>query len=103
MSARITPPCHLPGATEFSDDHELLNPLWVVETVKKTEWLATALEEETNLDKGCGRPKKPGSWALAYLSFVVSGHVDLTPWWAQTTDELWQAAGFEKRPIYKTA
>jgi hypothetical protein len=99
---RITPPVHLPGATEFSADRELLSPIWVVEMLKQTAWVFSDLEKATALDKDWGRRKEPGSWALVYMAFVVSGFTDIEPWWANTGDELWRACGFDTRPAYQT-
>jgi hypothetical protein len=101
-TTRIRPPAHLPGATEFSADRDLLSPLWFVKTLKQTAWLSRELEETTRLDSGVGRRKDPGSWALAYLAFVVSDSVDIEPWWKQTSTEIWRACGFPKRPPYPT-
>jgi len=99
---RISPPAHLPGATEFSADRELLSPLWLIQMMKQTQWLFAELDEATKLDKNWGRRKEPGSWALVFLAFVVSGQPDIEPWWTQTTPDLWQAAGFAARPSYQT-
>jgi hypothetical protein len=99
---RIDTPVHLPGATEFSADRELMTPLWVIETMKQTAWLWKELDEATTLDKNWGRRRDEGSWTLAYLSFVVSGYVDIEPWWASTAGELWRACGFTSRPAYQT-
>jgi hypothetical protein len=49
-----------------------------------------------------GRRRAPGHWALIYMAFVISGHVDIEPWWTGTEDELWRRAGFGERPSYTT-
>lgn len=103
MAQRFTPPEYLPGATEFSEERELLSPRGIVELLKTQRWLADELEKATTLDKNWGRRKEPGTWALAYLAFVSSGQVDIEPWWKQTTSELWRACGFTDRPAYPTA
>jgi hypothetical protein len=102
MANRVTEPSHLQGATEFSEERALLDPLWAIKQMKQTHWLYADLERETLLDKNWGRRKEPGSWALAYLGFVVSGYSDFEPWWAQTSLDLWRAAGFQARPSYQT-
>jgi Transposase DDE domain len=101
-ATRLRPPAHLPGATEFSAERDVLAPLWFVKTLKQTAWLSRELEETTRLDKGHGRRKEPGFWALAYLAFVVSDSVDLEPWWAKTGQEIWRECGFPARPPYPT-
>jgi len=100
--ARITPPLHLPGATEFSADRDLFSPVWLVKTLKQTSWLYRDLEEATRLDKNWGRHKEPGSWALVYFAFVFSGQVDIEPWWKRTSDDVWRECGFAVRPSYQT-
>src|SRR5579875_1873893 len=99
---RISPPLHLPGATEFSAERDELNPLWYVRMLKQTAWLWRDLEAATRLDRNWGRRKEPGHWALAYLAFVVSRHADIEPWWKQTNGELWRECGFDARPSYQT-
>lgn len=34
------------------------------------------------------------------VAFVVSGQVDIQPWYDNTTDDLWRACGFEGKPPY---
>jgi hypothetical protein len=99
---RISTPVHLPGATEFSAERELLSPLWVIQMMKQTAWVWKDLEDATALDKNWGRRRDEGSWTLAYLGFVVSGFTDVEPWWASTSEELWRACGFVSRPAYQT-
>lgn len=100
--SRISPPLHLPGATEFSAERSTLGPLWYVKTLKQTAWVWRDLEKATRLDRNWGRRKEPGHWALAYFAFLVSGHADIEPWWRQSTRELWRACGFTARPSYQT-
>ncbi|MBA3734377.1 MAG: hypothetical protein H0W90_04125 [Actinobacteria bacterium] len=100
---RISPPLHLPGATEFSADRDVLSALWLVKTLKQTKWLYRDLEAATLLDKNWGRRKEPGSWALAYLAFVVSDcRAAVEKWWAEAPIELWRECGFARRPSYQT-
>jgi hypothetical protein len=101
--SRISPPLHLPGATEFSAQRDQLSTLWLVKTLKETDWLYDDLAARTTVDKEWGRRREPGSWALAYMGFVVSKFVDIEPWWVQTATELWRECGFlNGRPAYQT-
>jgi hypothetical protein len=101
-AARIQSPAHLPGATEFSADRDILSPTWLVRMLKQTRWLFDELEETTKLDKNWGRRKDPGCWALAYMAFVVSDSADVEPWWSKGGDEIWRECGFAARPPYPT-
>jgi hypothetical protein len=101
-SVRIQKPASLPGATEFSADRDILGPSWYVKTLKQTRWLYDELEAATKLDKNWGRRKDPGSWALAYLAFVVSNCADVEPWWKNGGDAIWRECGFAARPPYPT-
>jgi hypothetical protein len=40
---------------------------------------------------------------LAAVAFVVSGQVDVQPWYHETTDELWRECGFNRKPSESTA
>lgn len=100
--SRISPPLRLPGATEFSASRDELSALWHVKMLKETSWLYDELTARTTVDKEWGRRREPGSWALAYMAFVVSRFVDIEPWWVQTAPELWRECGFKDRPAYQT-
>jgi hypothetical protein len=100
---RTTLPVSLPGATEFSDEPELLNEVWAIEALKQQpQWLAPLLEETEALSLGFGRPRLEGKWALAFLAFAVSRHVDVEPWWAKTQEQIWLECDFPKKPSYQT-
>jgi hypothetical protein len=47
-----------------------------------------------------GRKREPGRWELAAVAFVASRHVDLQPWYDESTDELWRECGFTDKPPY---
>lgn len=99
--ARYKTPKVLPGATAFSDDPEMIDPVWLINTVKATRWAFDELDEAARaLEHRHGRKRIRGSWPLAYFAFVISGEVDFKPWWSRTSDALWQAAGFSGKPKY---
>jgi len=102
MAQRTSLPVCLPGATEFSAEPQLLDELWAIRTLRQQPQWCDALLEGTNRNRNWGRPRIEGSWALAYLGFVVSGRIDVEPWWANTSSELWRECGFAGRPSYQT-
>jgi hypothetical protein len=80
----------------------MLHQLWAVRMLKShPQWLRPLLEG-THLERDWGRPRHQGSWALAYMAFVVSGRGDIEPWWASSADEVWTESGFALRPCYQT-
>lgn len=80
----------------------MTHQLWAVRSLKsQPQWLRPLLEQ-TSLDRDWGRPRHEGSWALAYMAFVVSGRADIEPWWASSADEIWTECGFSLRPCYQT-
>lgn len=99
---RHTLPEQLPGATAFSDEPELLDPLWAVRRLKQNPQWLQLLEDATNLDRSWGRPRSPGSWALAYLAFVLSGRSDVEPWAATVGGAVWSECGFREVPSYQS-
>ncbi len=68
--------------------------------LKSQRWAWDELREACELGINYARKREPGHWELAAVAFVVSGHVDIKPWWANTTDELWRECGFPQRPSY---
>jgi len=99
--ARISPPEHLPGATQFSGDATVNDPTWLIRTLRQTRWAYEPLQQAVSaLEQNWGRRREPGEWALAYLAFVVSGRVDVQPWHAETSTALWREAGFSGKPPY---
>lgn len=100
---RYQPPDRLPGATDFSKHPELCGSLNVVRLLKSQPWAWNELRDAcAALASGHARKREPGHWELAAVAFVVSGHVDIKPWWANTTDELWRECGFACRPSAAT-
>ncbi|HWH45394.1 MAG TPA: hypothetical protein VNT32_11740 [Thermoleophilaceae bacterium] len=106
--SRYDEPDHCLGATAFSKTTEVLDPLWVVAQLRALPvvWkplrkaIGSELKPKPKLAALQGRPRAPGHWELAYLTFVVSDAVDIHPWWAKSPRELWRACGFEERPSY---
>jgi hypothetical protein len=101
--SRFQSPERLPGAAKFSDDETLRGSLNAVRLVKSHKWVWSGLKKACELEVNHARHRDPGHWELAAVAFVTSGHVDVDPWRASTTDELWEACGFEKKPSYSTA
>ncbi|MGA2163206.1 MAG: hypothetical protein ABSH36_01910, partial [Solirubrobacteraceae bacterium] len=99
---RYQPPDRLPGATEFSKDPSLCGSLNLVRLVKSQPWAWDALRDAcAGLEVNYARKREPGHWELIAVAFVVSGHVDVKPWYYETSDELWRECGFACRPPYK--
>ena len=97
---RYQPPERLIGATEYSEHAELRGSLNTVRLVKQQAWSSTQLRDDCDLSVNHGRKRKPGRWELAAVVFVASRHVDLQPWWDESTDELWRECGFSEKPTY---
>jgi len=76
----------------------------LVRLVKSQPWAWDALRDAcAGLDVNYARKREPGHWELAAVAFVVSGPVDVRPWYYETSDELWRECGFTRRPPYKRA
>lgn len=65
--------------------------------------LCAPIAASTLLTKNEGRPRRPGEWGWAYLAYVSSGHRELRRWHRQTSDALWERAGFAATPSYWSA
>src|SRR5688572_15245448 len=99
--ARISPPERLPGATQFSGDPAINDPIWLIRSVRQTQWAYGPLQDAVAaLEQDWGRGREAGEWALPYLAFVVSRRIDIQPWHAETSDALWREAGFSGKPPY---
>src|SRR4051794_28505567 len=99
---RFQPPDRLMGATAFSNDDSVNGALNVIRLLKGNRWLWRKLREACDLDKRWGCRREPGHWELVAVAFVVSDYVDIQPWHANTTDELWRVCGFAEKPSYRT-
>jgi hypothetical protein len=98
---RYQPPDRLPGATEFSKDDGLRGSLNTVKLLKNQRWVWDELREAcVGLESSYARHREPGHFELAAVAFVASKHVDIQPWWDETTEELWRECGFEGKPPY---
>lgn len=102
--ARLAPPVHLPGATEFSEEQRFYSPYWMVATLKGLPWVWRELRTATRVQRGWGPQRGAGDWPLVYLAFVMSGHVDVQPWAFRVAEDaaFWSACGFETPPSYWT-
>jgi hypothetical protein len=100
---RYQPPERLPGATHFSARPELCGSQNLVRLLKSEPWVWDDLREAcAGLESRHARKRMKGHWELAAVAFVVSGYVDVQPWWLNTTEELWQECGFKGRPSEST-
>ena len=60
--ARYKTPKKLPGATHFSGDPELVNPVWLMQTLKQTSWAFDELDAAArSFEQRHGRKRLPGS------------------------------------------
>src|SRR4051794_33323500 len=102
---RTDMPVAFPGATRFSDDRSALNARWAPEVLQRNgrvQAIWNGFREGTTFAPERGKPRDPGSYALAALVFADSKQVDVEPWWKETNDADWQEWGFTRRPGYNT-
>lgn len=102
---RAAPVYRLPGASEFTDDPQLQDPVFIVRALKRFPELYEPLVAGTTRAPSAlgGRPRKPGSWALVYVVMTVLGAVDLEKFWARhQSSPIWQECGFDERPAWGT-
>ena len=98
---RYQPPDRLIGATDFSKDDALRGSLNAVRLVKSQPWAWGGLREAcAALESGYARKREPGHWELAAVAFVTSRHVDIQPWWDESSDDVWRECGFSEKPPY---
>jgi len=97
----------LKGATEFTADPVLSNPVAVIELFRT--WApATALEliRATTPIPYQGQPgthRMHGSWALVFLAHIMCGDPDWQHWYHQWQDSrLWEVCGFARTPSWST-
>jgi hypothetical protein len=97
---RFQPPDRLLQAANFSDEDQLRGSLNTVKLVKSQKWIWDELREACELEIKYARKREPGHWELAAIAFVASRHVDIQPFWDESTEELWIACGFVEKPPY---
>jgi hypothetical protein len=98
---RYQPPERLIGATEFSKVDDLRGSLNMVKLVKSQRWAWDGLRNAcSDLESGYARKREPGHWELAVVAFVASKHVDVQPWWDESSEDLWRECGFTGKPPY---
>lgn len=103
----------LPGASAFSSDPPLCDPLSLIAEFRRHPF-AAALRELTDtsptsfgfelVDGGrkLGRPRLRGDWSSLYLAYVLSGITALQPFWQSfCSTELWSICGVDRRPSYQ--
>jgi hypothetical protein len=99
---RYQSPDRLVGTTDFSQHPDLCGSVNVVRLLKSQPWVWDELRDACKLEIKYARKREKGHWELAAVAFVISGQVDVKPWWANTTDELWRECDFASRPSYPT-
>ena len=101
---RYQDPDRLPGATEFSKVDDLRGSLNAVKLLKSQRWAWDELRATcAGLESSYARHREKGHFELAAVAFVASRHVDIQPWWDESTDELWRECGFDEKPPYMRA
>jgi hypothetical protein len=97
---RFQSPDRLLGAANFSSVDELRGSLNTVRLVKSQAWVWDGLREVCELEVKYARRREPGYWELVAIAFIASRHVDIQPFWDESSLELWQECGFESKPPY---
>lgn len=97
----------LKGATEFSGDRLLSDPVAVISMFK--QWApATCASLITRTqpitwEGRAGAPRMEGSWALVFLAHIMDGNPDWQNWYHRNRDSLlWQECGFHQVPAFNT-
>ncbi len=97
----------LKGATEFSADQVLKDPVQVIELFKRFA-PAACLELITRTtperERGqAGAPRIEGSWALVFFAHIMAGNPDWQPWYHESqSSRIWDVCGFAQRPSWAT-
>ena len=99
---RYQPPDRIVGASDLSEYPELRGSMNVVKRVKEQPWVWNALRKACELEVKYARKRDAGHWELVAIAFVVSGYVDVQPWYDNTPDELWTACDFDNKPSRQT-
>lgn len=97
----------LKGATEFSCDPVLSNPVAVIEMFRRFA-PAACLElmratSPERLPGQAGAPRLDGSWGLVFLAHILTGNPDWQRWYNEAQNSpIWDACGFTERPSWAT-
>ena len=87
----------LPGATEFTDDPNFGDPVWILIELLRHPDIVDPLVDATTLGSRHGRNRIPGKWALVQLAFTLSGQVDVEAFCnSYRSSPIWAIAGFTK-------
>lgn len=97
----------LQGATEFSSDRVLGDPVEVIRMFRR--WAPrTCLElvhriTPTRERGAAGAPRMQGSWGLVFLAHMLAGNPDWQNWYDKhRSSPLWEACGFDRVPSWQT-
>lgn len=97
----------LQGATEFSADRLLGDPVEVIRMLRR--WAPRAcleLIQRTTVQRErgvAGAPRIDGSWGLVFLAHILAGNPDWQNWYdANRSSPLWDACGFDRVPSWQT-
>jgi hypothetical protein len=83
---RYQSPDRLRGAADYSQHPDLRGSLNVVKLVKSQRWVWDSLRQACDLEVNYARRRDPGHWELVAVAFVVSGQVDVQPWYDNTPE-----------------
>jgi hypothetical protein len=94
--SRYEPARILPGATEFSADPALRDPVQVVRELKCHPQFLAPIREAAVPEHTVGAKRKPGDWLLIYIAYLLTpGVVDMDSFWdANQSSAMWKEAGF---------
>src|SRR4051812_23449698 len=90
----------LPGATNYTQEAEDVDPIFIVRLLKAQPQIMKQLIDGTTVKvQSSGREREEGNWAAAYLGFVACRKFpDIQPWWSvvANNDNFWRECGFKK-------
>jgi len=97
----------LKGATEFSCDPQLSNPVAVIEMFRRFAPAACLeLMRATSPDRlpgQAGAPRMDGSWGLIFFAHILTGNPDWQRWYNEAqSSPIWEVCGFPQRPSWAT-
>lgn len=97
--SRYAPVQFLPGATKFSEDSLLCDPVQIVRLLRRFPQITRQLKAATEPLYTGGRKRMRGDWSLVFLAYMITGLGDMDRFhkrWASSG--LWKAAGFKEAP-----